>query len=160
MPAASTIIIIGEDFSIPGSPSNASAHEPPTEREHRFFALLEDHRPDVIVLDLTRTDGAGLNAIRAIRERSGVPVLVIHSGEDAKVEDYRVCGAASCIPAPIDIVSLNGAIQRIIGLTQSVNSPRPSIAKPARRLPSVRFGGIFSTLTRIRSSEQTARKST
>jgi DNA-binding response OmpR family regulator len=140
MAAASTIIIAREDYSIPGS-SEGEAN-PPEQLERRFFDLLKSQPPDVVVLDLTKTTGAGLQTIRTLRERSRVPILVVHAADDPLAEDYRVCGAASCVTAPIDFVRLNGAIQRIIDLSGPAKSAPAGGASAARSSGTLMIAGI------------------
>ena len=137
MPVASTIIIACEDFSIPGSPSDQGGAPSRAQLECRFFDLVSANKPDIVVLDLTNASGASLETIRKIRARADLPVLVVHRPEDPRVDDYRVCGAASCIAAPIDIVQLNQAIQRIISLVGS--------SKTSTRLerPEIAFAGMI-----------------
>ena len=139
MSAAATIIIVRDDFSIPGATEAAPAAD--GDAESRFFGLLGGDRPDVIVLDLTGSADRGLEAIRRMRERSGVPILVVHRADDAQVEDYRVCGAASCVAAPLDLVSLNIHIRRILELTGSAKSAHAAAAaKSASK--ALRFAGL------------------
>ena len=117
MSAASTIIIARSDFSIPGSvDDDRRTKVPVAQMERRFFELVATQRPDLIVLDLTKESTNGLEAIRKIRELAGLPVLVVHKPEDPRHDDYRVSGGVGCLPAPVDIVKLNEAIQRIIAL--------------------------------------------
>lgn len=117
-PVASTIVIAREDLSIPGSEQSA-ADAPEDVREEHFFELIHNNRPDVIVLDLARTQGRGIEAIRKIREQSGVPILAVCASDDPRVNDYRVAGAAESLLAPIDITQLNTTIQHIVRLTRS-----------------------------------------
>src|ERR1700735_1022252 len=83
-PVASTIVIVREDLSLPGS-DRQDGDGSPEAIERRFFDLLQDKRPDVVVLDLARTQGGGIEAIRKIRERNGVPILAVCGGDDPHV---------------------------------------------------------------------------
>lgn len=103
-------------------------------RGKQLFDLLHGHRRDVLVLDLSKTNGRGIEAIVKIRERSNVPVLVVCSPADPIQPDYRLAGAVACMPAPIDIIELNRTILRIISVT--------GLAKPVRKTGSFRFAGI------------------
>jgi DNA-binding response OmpR family regulator len=134
---ASTIVIAREDLSIPGSEQDKDG--PPkdnVETERRFFELLRDNRPDVVVLDLGLTGGKGVEAIRKIREQSGVPILAVCASQDPLAADYRVAGAAECLLAPIDIAQLNSTIQNIIRLTKSASAARQ------RRPDALSFAGV------------------
>jgi two-component system OmpR family response regulator len=137
MPEASTIIIAREDFSIPGGDrAEHGGSDDANEIERHFFDLLHANRPDVVVLDLTGTTGAGLETIRRIRDRSRVPILVVHRADDGRGDDYRICGAAGCIPAPVDIVVLNQTIQHIIRVSKQ------SSATAARSVNAFSFAGM------------------
>ena len=68
----------------------------------------------MIVLDFSRAPAAGTTTILAVRRRTEIPILVVCSAEQSQIEDYRIAGAADCIAAPVDIVSLNQTIQRIV----------------------------------------------
>jgi DNA-binding response OmpR family regulator len=105
--------------------------------ERGFFALVQGRPPDVIVLDLSSQGSQGLEAIRKIREQCSIPILVVHASDDTHGDDYRVCGAAGCVTAPIDIVTLNTSIQRIIELTKSADQ---IALRPTR---SYSFGGMI-----------------
>jgi two-component system, OmpR family, response regulator len=101
-----------------------------------FFDLISRSSPDVIVLDFSRAPAAGTNTILAVRRRTDVPILVVCGPEQLKIEDYRIAGAADCIAAPVDIVSLNQTIQRIVrvrGHGRPVSNKAPD---------NFRFGGI------------------
>ena len=114
MPGSSTVIIAREDLSIPGAESDKGNPPPgPAEFERRFFALVHENRPDVVVLDLSRSNGDGIAAILKIRQKCAVPVLVVHSAGDVRAADYRIAGAADCIAAPVDIIRLNEMILHI-----------------------------------------------
>jgi two-component system, OmpR family, response regulator len=137
MPGSSTVIVAREDLSIPGAdeerlPTPSAA----IEVERRFFELVRDSRPDVIVLDLCHTKGGGIGAILKIRQRCAVPILVVCGADDPRTGDYRIAGAAECMSSPVDIVLLNQMILRIKRVT------RPENAKPMRQPEAVAFAGI------------------
>ena len=129
MPGTSTIAIAREDLSIPGiEPTTHGTPGDPGEIERQFFDLLRDNRLDVIVLDLSNTRGNGVAAILKIRQRCAVPVLVVCGPNDPRTRDYRIAGAADCIPAPVDIVLLNEAIlhiKRVVGEGHQEPAPQP-----------------------------------
>ena len=115
MPAATTIVIAREDFSIPGGevaePINTGE---PAALESRFFNLLREARPDVVVLDLRHANGDGVGMILKVRRQSSVPILVV-CGEDAQcAQDYRFAGAAECIASPVYVVAFNEVLQQIV----------------------------------------------
>jgi len=90
------------------------------DRERRFFELIWQSRPDVIVLDLSRTDGNGIVTIQRIREKCDIPILIVCAEADPRQSDYRISGAAECLHAPVDMLYFNRAIQHIIRLTRRV----------------------------------------
>src|SRR5215472_2570991 len=115
MASAITIVIAREDLSIPGGDEpDVAARAQPGTLETRFFDLVGEARPDVIVLDLSRANGAGTGMILKIRRRSSVPILVVCDENSADARDYRIAGAADCIGQPLDVVRLNQALQDIV----------------------------------------------
>ncbi|MBV8936041.1 MAG: response regulator transcription factor [Alphaproteobacteria bacterium] len=115
MGVATTIVFAREDLSIPGA---AEPGTPPDNRREtaqtRFFDLISRSSPDVIVLDLSRASAGGTDTIMTVRRRTEIPILVVCNPGQPQMEDYRIAGAADCITAPLDIVSLNQTIQRIV----------------------------------------------
>jgi len=150
MPSATTIVIAREDFSIPGGeePEGTAGGEPGA-LETRFFSLLCDAKPDVVVLDLSRANGAGTAMILKIRRQSSVPILVVCDAGSGNVEDYRIAGAADCIACPLDVVRLNQALQHIVRINGHANGaanggpadgPHPPPA--VREAETIGFAGI------------------
>ncbi len=137
MPTATTIVVAREDFSIPGGdPSRDAESQEPIALESRFFNMLRDAKPDVVVLDLSKANGKGVETILRIRRQSTVPILVV-CGEDAQTaRDYRIAGAAECLPAPIDVITLNQALQQIVRVT------RPTSPQIHRETEAVSFAGL------------------
>jgi len=135
MPTATTIVIAREDFSIPGgedhdAPLNTAA------REDRFFNLLREAKPDVVVLDLSRANGGAADAIVKIRRHSSVPILVVCGPDIDCARDYRTAGAAECIASPVDVVALNEMLQQI------VRGNGQTAAAPAREAAAFNFAGV------------------
>ena len=135
MPGSSTVIIAREDLSIPGAETDKAAVGP-AESERRFFELVRDNRPDVVVLDLSPGKGDGIAAILKIRQKCGVPVLVVCGGSDPRTDDYRIAGAADCISAPIDIIRLNEMILHIKRVTGQDGG------KASRQTAALAFAGV------------------
>ena len=139
--SVATIILIHPDFSIPGSRSAISPDI--SNQEEIFFDLVAANRLDVIVLDLSRAPVGGIDAILKIRQRSPVPILVVCAPTDGSVRDYQIAGAADCIPAPIDLITLNQALQRIISITRRANTtPAPSVPVTPSQTQSISFAGM------------------
>jgi hypothetical protein len=123
MGSAVTIILAREDLSIPGAPESAvSSADHPDAVQTRFFNLVSDSKPDVIVLDFSRAPPSGTDTILTIRQRSAVPILVACNPGHPMTEDYRIAGAADCIAPPIDIFALNQSILRFLWATERRNA--------------------------------------
>jgi two-component system OmpR family response regulator len=117
---ASTIVVAREDLSIPGADEAGNgAAAVAADVEARFFNVVREYNPDVVVLDLTSTLGQGIPAILKIRRRSGVPILVVCASNDQQMREYCLAGAAECMQAPVDIMQLNQTVQQIIQLSKS-----------------------------------------
>jgi len=114
MPAATTIVVAREDFSIPGGEEREGAQSEPAALENRFFSLLRESKPDVVVLDLSRANGSGVGMILKIRRQSSVPILVVCGPNADNVQDYRIAGAAECMASPVDVVTFNEVLQQIV----------------------------------------------
>ena len=112
---ASTIVVAREDLSIPGAADASSV----AEVETRFFNVVRQHNPDVVVLDLTTSQGQGIAAILKIRRRTGTPILVVCTADDPLMREYCLAGAAECMQAPVDIMQLNQTVQQIIRLSEA-----------------------------------------
>ena len=118
---ASTIVVARDDLSIPGA-ADGSATAPRAYRadiEARFFNVVRQHNPDVVVLDLTASQGNGIHAIVKIRRRTGVPILVVCGPDDPQMREYCLAGAAECMQAPVDLMALNQTVQEIIQLSRA-----------------------------------------
>jgi two-component system OmpR family response regulator len=138
MPAATTIVVAREDFSIPGGENHEATEDQaePIALESRFFSLLREAKPDVVVLDLRQANGDGVGMILKIRRQSSVPILVV-CGEDTKrAQDYRFAGAAECIASPVDVVAFNEVLQQIVRVNGQAAPPA------ARESEAVDFSGI------------------
>jgi two-component system, OmpR family, response regulator len=137
MSAATTILFAREDLSIPGGAEIATpGHDGADKVEAHFFELISRSSPDVIVLDFSHAPAAGTNTILTVRRRTEIPILVVCNPEQSEIEDYRIAGAADCVAAPVDIVSLNQTIQRIVrvrGRDRPVSSRAPD---------NFRFAGV------------------
>lgn len=115
MPAATTIVVAREDFSIPGGePPESNISPEPVALESRFFNLLRESKPDVVVLDLRQANGDGVGMILKIRRQSSVPILVVCGQDNRSAQDYRFAGAAECIASPVDVVAFNEVLQQIV----------------------------------------------
>jgi DNA-binding response OmpR family regulator len=141
MPTATTIVVAREDFSIPGGDLNPELDPTivDTGHESRFFSLLHDSKPDVVVLDLTNANGKGVETILRIRRKSTVPILVVCEESAPSARDYRIAGAAECIAAPVDVIALNQALQQIVRVTKAPEGETP---RDKREPGTVAFAGM------------------
>ncbi|MDP9441864.1 MAG: response regulator transcription factor [Actinomycetota bacterium] len=103
-------------FSVRCSPTAASALE----------SLAADPL-DLIILDLTLPDMDGLAVLREIRQRSGVPIIVLtgRGAEPDRVLDFAV-GADDYVPKPFsprELVARSRSILRRVGGTHSAPPP-------------------------------------
>jgi two-component system OmpR family response regulator len=138
---ASTIVVAREDLSIPGAGDAANgAAGVAADIETQFFNVVRQHNPDVVVLDLTASQGKGISAILKIRRRSGVPILVVCGSDDPQMREYCLAGAAECMKAPVDLMALNQTVQQIIQLSKI--SHTAVAAEPSQTEP-VCFAGLM-----------------
>jgi two-component system, OmpR family, response regulator len=115
MSTAATILLAREDLSIPGAVDDAtSIGEQAGSVQARFFELVSRNRPDVIVLDFSSAPARGKDTVLSIRQRTDIPIVVVCGTEQPVTDDYRIAGAADCIPSPVNIIRLNETIQRIM----------------------------------------------
>jgi DNA-binding response OmpR family regulator len=121
MSSEATIVFARKDLSIPGAPESALPSADAV--QNHFFDLVSDSEPDIIVLDFSGAPRSGTDTILTIRQRSAVPILVICNPAHPLTEDYRIAGAADCISAPVDILFLNQAIQRILRVSGRGGAP-------------------------------------
>lgn len=129
MRTTATIILAREDLSIPGAaPQSGPVSDQATAVQAHFFDLVERSRPDIIVLDFSHTCVPGTDTILTIRRRTDIPILVVCDSGSPLVEDYRIAGAAGCIPAPVSVTTLHEAIQRVMRVRGG--GPQPSRKAP------------------------------
>jgi DNA-binding response OmpR family regulator len=115
MTAATTIIFAREDLSIPGAADDAAPILKTADAvQARFFELVDRGNPDVIVLDFGARPPAGSGIISKVRQRTDTPILIVCNPDDPLLDEYRVAGAAECVPAPVDIIGLNQSIQKVM----------------------------------------------
>jgi DNA-binding response OmpR family regulator len=137
---ASTIVVAREDLSLPGAADAGNgAATTAAELEARFFNVVREYNPDVVVLDLTASQPNGTATILKIRRRTGVPILVACAPNDPLMREYCLAGAAECMQAPVDIMQLNQTVQQIIQLSK--HSRAPTAAEPAPT-QSIFFAGL------------------
>ena len=114
MSSSATILLAREDLTIPGAPAKLPAATRQSDVESRFFNLIDDHEPDVIVLDCAGISSAATDTIMRVRRRTDIPIIVLCRPVSALIEQYRGAGAADCVASPVELAALNQSIQRII----------------------------------------------
>ena len=138
---ASTIVVAREDLSIPGATDTGTgAAIGAADIEARFFNVVQQFNPDVVVLDLTGSPTNGTATILKIRHRTGVPILVVCEPNDPLMREYCLAGAAESMKAPVDIMQLNQTVQQLIQLSK--NSREERGAEPSQTQPVV-FSGLM-----------------
>jgi DNA-binding response OmpR family regulator len=119
--ATSTVVVACEDLTIPGAVEAGSLDKhDPEHIENQFFKTLEESKADAVLLDLTASCGQGVAAIRRIRRRSAVAILVVCRPEDTLAADYRRAGAAACMNPPIDLLQMKEALGQPNGSCQAL----------------------------------------
>jgi len=137
---ASTIVVARGDLSLPGAADAGNGvAASASELEARFFNVVREHNPDVVVLDLTASHSEGSATILKIRRRTGVPILVVCAPDDPLMREYCLAGAAECMQAPVDIMQLNQTVQQIIQLSKN---SRGSVAAEPTPTQTVFFSGL------------------
>jgi two-component system OmpR family response regulator len=138
---ASTIVVAREDLSIPGATDAAGGKgaRSAADLEARFFNVVRQYNPDVVVLDLTGSPVSGTEAILKIKRRTDVPILVVCEPTDPLMREYCLAGAAESMQAPVDVMHLNQTVQHIIQLSKSA---RPGMGGVPSSTQVVQFSGL------------------
>lgn len=153
MASAVNVVLAREDLSIPGSsaaPGPTAANGLSTKTA--FFDLVSRSRPDVIVLDLSRTPEDGAASIVSVRRQCNVPILVACARVPRLIEEYGRAGASDFIPLPIDFAGLSRAIQKVLRL-QAGPQPVSSPAFTEFHFDGVVFHPGHEVLTTVTGSE-------
>ncbi len=102
--------------------------EGPFQRCAKAMAWLEDHTPDLALLDLRLADGSSLEIARLLRRRN-VPVLFL-SGEISRVSLPADLQDTPWLDKPAASADLLAAI-RALSVRQGWQDPRVDPARPA-----------------------------
>jgi DNA-binding NarL/FixJ family response regulator len=100
--------------------------------------LAKEHRPDVIVMDITMPHMNGLEATRQIRAAlPGTNVLIVSAeGDDTGVEQAIACGALGFICKHTSLMNVPNAIREIHeGNVFFAMTPQPSDAGANEDVP-------------------------
>lgn len=96
---------------------------------------LENDRPDLILLDLVMPDGDGLEIAKQIRQRSGVPIIVLSVRDETAAKLAALdLGADDYITKPFRVEELLARLRAILR--------RTSDASPDKPILSYRSGGL------------------
>ena len=81
------------------------------------LALLDQKRPDVVLLDIVMPRMSGLEVLRRIRQtHPALPVIVITGHASAlQIEEARRLGATDCVVKPFTLKQLNQALANLEG---------------------------------------------
>src|SRR5687768_13150992 len=77
--------------------------------------LAEEHRPDVVVLDIMMPDMTGLELMRQLKDHSEVPIIFLtaKSGEKDKISGLDL-GADDYIPKPFSPEELGARVRAVL----------------------------------------------
>lgn len=104
---------------------------------HEAVASILEERPDMIVLDLDLPDPDGYEVVRAIRDRSEVPIIVLSArGEEAhRLLAFRL-GVDDYITKPFSPLELCLRVRAVLRRASGLNRDEASL------LPGVDFGDV------------------
>lgn len=90
--------------------------------------LVEQHSPDLVILDIGLPDTIGLEVLRSIRGFSAVPVIMLTArDQDVEIAKYLEEGADDFIVKPFSHVEFMGRVQAVI---RRANGRLRSSSKP------------------------------
>jgi len=115
--------------------------------------MIEDHRPDLILMDVGLPDGSGLDAITKILQKKpdvNIVILTIHASEESAFTAIRL-GAKGFltkdIAAPALLTALRGLQKGELAVSRKTLSRYVEELIPLRLLRGGEKSGIESTLT-------------
>ncbi len=107
-----TAFLAGEGFHVENAPGQAAA-----------FKLLEDMTFDLVLLDISLSDGNGFTVCKAVKTEYGIPVIFLTaSGDEYSTVTGFELGADDYIPKPFRPRELVLRIKNILRLTGGTGS--------------------------------------
>jgi DNA-binding NarL/FixJ family response regulator len=87
--------------------------------------LAEEHRPDVVVMDVSLSgELSGTQAGQIIHSQLHIPVVYLTAyGNAATLEEIRVAGGSGWLQKPVSVQDLHRAIQRAMRESREFASP-------------------------------------
>jgi DNA-binding NtrC family response regulator len=81
------------------------------------FMAVRRESPQVVVLDLVMPAGGGMQLLQRLSSVVNVPVIVITTSTDGKVEaQAKAAGAAGFLKKPVDPVKLKELIEELVSV--------------------------------------------
>ncbi len=82
------------------------------------MALIEQERPDVIILDIMMPGVSGLDVLHYLRERpdtSAIPVVVVSArARPQDIEEAMAAGATTYLTKPVSYTDLKNAVDGLV----------------------------------------------
>ncbi len=84
-------------------------------------ALLKEHRPDTVIMDIRMPDKSGIEGLRAIRELDTVVSVIMYTGFGAleTAQEAIRLGANDYLKKPFDAYEILDIVRRHVGRTQT-----------------------------------------
>lgn len=126
------VLVVDDDPAILRTiSSNLRGHDfrvETAETGHEALERFERFRPDVVLLDLILPDMHGREVIRAIRERSGTPIIVLSArGEEAEKVAALELGADDYLTKPFSVRELLARIRVALRHSAHIQGTAPVI---------------------------------
>jgi DNA-binding response OmpR family regulator len=127
--AAKRILVVDDDVAIADLLAQALADEGyetyTTVQSLRFFDSVQEHEPDLILLDLMMPYLDGLDELKLMSMRPNarsIPVIIVTAKVDAKRDEaaFRKLGVVEIVLKPFDLNALVRLVKQTIGEASEV----------------------------------------